>query len=256
MKEEFQSRAVKFWNTINKDVPEEKFDLYKQLEFHKKLFNIFQVGKYYLFVFNHIDIKFDYFSEDIKQVLDYEPHEFDLNVFLESIHPDDQAYFLKFEEIAIAFLNTLSCDQIKNYKFQYDIRIKDKNGKYKQILQQLILIQYDENHNYYRSFGSHTDITHLKKEGLPTFSIFGFNGEPSYLNLQDIHSFNKPKEVFTKREKQILKAIVEGKKSVKIADELCISLHTVNAHRRNIMAKTNCKTATELAIKAFNEFWV
>lgn len=256
MKEHFHNLAKSFWSNFAKIPPYEHFDLHKQLEIHKKLFNIFQAGRYYLFVFNHIDVRFDYFSESIEDVLGYKNDEFNVDVFLDSIHPDDQPYFLKFEELSIEFLNTLSYDQIKNYKFQADYRLRDKSGKYHHILQQLILIQYDENKNYFRSFASHTDITHLKKDAQPTFSIFGYNGEPSYLNIEDIISFTKPKDLFTKKEVEIIKCIVEGKTSTQIADELCNSIHTINTHRKKIMKKANCKTPAELAVKAYNESWV
>jgi len=43
--------------------------------------------------------------------------------------------------------------------------------------------------------------------------------------------------IFTRREKQMLRLIVEGLPSKEIADVLNMSLHTVNTHRRNISAK-------------------
>lgn len=39
------------------------------------------------------------------------------------------------------------------------------------------------------------------------------------------------------REKEIIKYIVEGKSSYEISEILCRSLHTVNTHRKNIVAK-------------------
>lgn len=48
------------------------------------------------------------------------------------------------------------------------------------------------------------------------------------------------------RELEILRLIVEGLTSEQIGEQLFISPFTVVAHRRNIHAKTNTKTATEL----------
>ena len=53
----------------------------------------------------------------------------------------------------------------------------------------------------------------------------------------------------TRREKQIIKLIAEGKTSVKIADELSVSSLTIDTHRRNLMQKFGVKNTAEL-IKA------
>jgi len=43
--------------------------------------------------------------------------------------------------------------------------------------------------------------------------------------------------LFTRREKQILRLLMEGIPSKEIADALCMSYHTVSTHRRNISGK-------------------
>lgn len=53
----------------------------------------------------------------------------------------------------------------------------------------------------------------------------------------------------TRRERQIIKLLAEGKTSVKIAEELSVSSLTVDTHRRNLMQKFGVKNTAEL-IKA------
>ncbi|MEO9966537.1 MAG: response regulator transcription factor [Reichenbachiella sp.] len=56
----------------------------------------------------------------------------------------------------------------------------------------------------------------------------------------------------TSRELDVLKLIVEEKSNYEIADELHISIRTVDAHRRNLLQKTGVKNAvglTKFAIK-------
>ncbi|MDJ1496092.1 response regulator transcription factor [Cytophagaceae bacterium DM2B3-1] len=53
----------------------------------------------------------------------------------------------------------------------------------------------------------------------------------------------------TKREKQILQMISDGKTSPEMADELQLSLFTIETHRRNLMQKFEAKN-TALLIKA------
>lgn len=174
---------------------------------------------------------------------------------MNNIHPDDKAYFLNFENANVAFLKRLPFDKVKKYKAQFDFRIKAKDNAYVRILHQVIQIDYDEK-NYYRSFGIHTDISHIKKEGIPCFSIIGMEGEPSYYNIQDTNVFTKSYDLFTKREREILKCIVEGRNSQEIAELLFISFHTVNNHRKNILKKANCKNPLDLVTKSINEGWI
>jgi DNA-binding NarL/FixJ family response regulator len=55
-----------------------------------------------------------------------------------------------------------------------------------------------------------------------------------------------PLHSLTAREKEVAKHIIDGKKSKEIAEELYISIKTVNKHRSNILGK--------LGIRNFNEF--
>jgi len=56
----------------------------------------------------------------------------------------------------------------------------------------------------------------------------------------------KGRPKFTKREKQILQLIAQGKTTAGIADELFLSPLTVETHRRNMMQKLDVKNAIEL----------
>lgn len=50
----------------------------------------------------------------------------------------------------------------------------------------------------------------------------------------------------TKRQIEIARRIFQGKTSAQIADELFLSKHTVDTHRRNMLKATGCKSTTEL----------
>jgi DNA-binding NarL/FixJ family response regulator len=51
---------------------------------------------------------------------------------------------------------------------------------------------------------------------------------------------------FTRREKEILQLICDGKANKEIADKLFISERTVIGHKSNLLAKTNCKSSVGL----------
>jgi len=75
-----------------------------------------------------------------------------------------------------------------------------------------------------------------------------------YLKEQDYASRNYKKFLLlTKREKEIITLLIEGKSSRDISDILYISSHTVNTHRKNIARKLNINSFAEL-IKFANAF--
>lgn len=52
------------------------------------------------------------------------------------------------------------------------------------------------------------------------------------------------------RESEVLVLVAQGFSSKEIADKLCISIHTVNTHRKNITHKTGIKSVAGLAVYA------
>jgi len=60
-------------------------------------------------------------------------------------------------------------------------------------------------------------------------------------------------ETLTQREREILKLIAEGYKNKEIADDLCISVKTVEKHRANIMEKLNLHNVQALTTYAIEK---
>ena len=74
------------------------------------------------------------------------------------------------------------------------------------------------------------------------------NGEIYFEGLEKIKtSFNsKPDKELTKRELQILKLIAEESTNIEIAESLCISIRTVEGHKKNLTDKLNAKGSVGL----------
>jgi len=60
-------------------------------------------------------------------------------------------------------------------------------------------------------------------------------------------------DTLTQREREVLKLIGEGYKNKEIADELCISVKTVEKHRANLMEKLNLHSASALTAFAMEK---
>jgi DNA-binding NarL/FixJ family response regulator len=66
-----------------------------------------------------------------------------------------------------------------------------------------------------------------------------------YLHWSDLQSENSS-DGLSPREREILQLIAEGHSNKQIAEILCISIKTVQAHRTNIMAKLDLHDRSEL----------
>lgn len=59
-----------------------------------------------------------------------------------------------------------------------------------------------------------------------------------------------------KRETEILQLIAAGKSSAEIADQLHLSIHTVNTHRKNLLNKYDVQSSSELIAFAIKQRWI
>lgn len=219
---------------------------------------LFMIGKSYFFLSDIKDVNLNNFSKGTIEVLGYEPEEMSMEKMLSLVHPIDLPVVIANESKVREFFNELPVEKIFKYKIRYDYRLKHKNGHYVRVLQQMITIETDEKGAIVKTMGIHSDITDLKKEGLPVLSFIGLDGEPTFENVQveNKFSFLKPEERFSPREKDILNKLIQGKTSEEIAKELFISKETVNTHRRNMLSKCDVKNTLELVNKSIKYGWV
>lgn len=238
------TEARKIWTAIAKDTAIQEHKV--ELDMHRQLLNFFQVGDYYYYVFNIKTSSIEFMSTEMKAVLGYETELMNTSFFLSRMHPDDQPWFIAFEQEVGKFFATLANQQIPNYKVRYDYRMQKNDGSYIRILQQVVTIQFDENGGLLRTFGVHTDITHIKPTGTPLLSFIGMNGEPSYINVEVEKVLLPGKDPFTQRERQVLVKLIEGYSSRQIAKQLSISHYTVLTYRKKMLAKTGCANTAAL----------
>ena len=66
----------------------------------------------------------------------------------------------------------------------------------------------------------------------------------------------KPQEILTEREIEVLKLATRGLSNQEIADELYLSLRTVQTHLSHIFNKLQVSSRTEAVVRALKEGWV
>ncbi|MHB8104593.1 MAG: response regulator transcription factor [Dehalococcoidales bacterium] len=69
-------------------------------------------------------------------------------------------------------------------------------------------------------------------------------------------STRRPVEMLSDREIEVLKLATRGLSNQDIADELCLSLRTVQAHLGHIFNKLQVSSRTEAVVRALKEGWV
>jgi len=74
-----------------------------------------------------------------------------------------------------------------------------------------------------------------------------------YLEGKETAGQDSPWETISPREREVLKLIAEGYKNKEIADDLCISLKTVEKHRANLMKKLDLHNAAALTVYAMQK---
>ncbi len=229
-----------------------------ELEVYKKMLGIFHVGEFYYYIVNIPQVKMEFVSDKIFQIIGIAPTDFTAEYIFDNIHPEDRSRFANYERKVTEFFNNLPPTKALKYKVSYDYRLRCADGSYKWILMQTVTIQSDENGSVIRVLGVQTDITHLKTNNISSgLSFLGLDGEPSYYNVPINSLLLLPeKALFSKREKEVLQLVLSGKSTSEIAVILSLSIHTINSHRKHILSKSGCSSLAELGSKSIVEGWI
>jgi DNA-binding CsgD family transcriptional regulator len=222
------------------------FELFNDPQF----INLFKNAPSIVLVVNHAEHKYEFFSENVKQILGFEAEEFykgNVEFGLSHIHPEHAIIFS--EHLFPAMFNAIERykDQdLKKLRLTYNFKFKRKDGVYVWLSQHMSILEIDKEKNPLLSMYFMSDINALKKDSKLDFTVSVLDEKGYYIPVQ-ISAFPEGTPLaITTRELEILKLIGSGKSSQLIADELGISRHTVNTHRKNMLEKTGTKNTSEL----------
>ncbi|KAA5549219.1 LuxR C-terminal-related transcriptional regulator [Adhaeribacter rhizoryzae] len=195
-------------------------------------------------IFDASKTNYPYISYKLEQLLGYEAQAYlqeGLCFTLSKIHPDDVPGLLEILEKEMDYIAGLTPNQRLDYRSSYDYRIRKINGTYIRVLQRNLILNLDEANQVLHLLVVLTDITHLKKDNTKILHIIN-KQESGFAYFYNLAEQRVTKDTFlSKREIEILKLLGKGYSSKEVADELFISIHTVETHRRNMLEKTNIK---------------
>lgn len=75
----------------------------------------------------------------------------------------------------------------------------------------------------------------------------------SHIKHPIFFEMNKSATILSDREVEVLNFIAHGLSNLEIASKLCLSVHTVNNHRKNMLARSRCANTAELVRVAMLE---
>lgn len=192
--------------------------------------------------------RYSYVSKNAARLLGYPADAFTRGgiAFLkELIHPEDAAHLWGLIRKVWNHLLSQKAQQRKGYQFSLDYRVLTAGGKYLRLFEQTTVLQTDNGGNITHLLGVWTDISCCKKSGVLNAAVYS-KKDGQCLTYTSADPASACSGKLSRREEEVLRRIANGCSSRQIADELSISLHTVNTHRKKLISKTNCRTTSGL----------
>lgn len=136
--------------------------------------------------------------------------------------------------------------RVKNYMI---LKVKKKGAGYFTGLIQAVPLALDSQGHISHMYTSITDISRFQVDQNVIKGDIIDESNPEEVKVINIINKNFSSIDLSNAELRVLKLMAEGKSTKEISDILCLSEHTVNNHRKNMMHKTNAKNTAELISK-------
>ncbi len=252
MTSEIEKIQAEYLDTLNNQhfIPED-LDyqiLDKHIQFLEKL-NIIENSA--ISIFDLYQNKHIYLSPRFETIFGFsinKAHEEGNEYFNKKVHPNDVLDAMKIASYFLKVAFALPLEERKNYKLINDYRIKNGEDKYIRVIEQFQALELDKYGNIWLGLCV-MDLSPNQDISLPL--------QNKVINFKTGELFHFPvttKEInLSKREKEILGLISEGLISKEIANNLFISVHTVNTHRQKILEKLKVTNSIE-AIKSAEKY--
>lgn len=203
------------------------------------------------FIIDYTNKQYLLLTEAIKNILGYHPKEFietKLDKLVQVFHKED---FLVFNNqlfpSSASFLASIPFSEHRNHVFSYNFRVLASNKMYAHMLQYCTYITCPETGLPMYSIGYIMDITLHKANCCMIQTVQKIDSYSRKTTvLQNFYYPDEEETVFSTRETEIAKYLVDGFSSKQIAHKLRISENTVSNHRQNMLRKANAKNVAEM----------
>lgn len=132
-------------------------------------------------------------------------------------------------------------------KATYNIHMLDKNGKSFPTMHILKPITKDEHGLPVLAMKYIIDISQIKPSTQPDIKFEYLNEKEEYEIIASKTFYENRDGSLSNREHEVMDLVSKGFSSKEIAEKLCLSIHTVNNHRKKIASKYKVKSLHQIA---------
>lgn len=194
-----------------------------------------------IYVFDMKQLKVSY-QRGIKNLLGYEPEEFNYDLLMTYYHPDDFDRYFHLVKIANEYIHKHKPDKF-TVEVTLDFRLRKKDGSWLKVLRQSTIYENNPDNSMRSSFSILSDISNIKQGTDVNLKLMDVTtGKIAFEDKQ-----SQPElPGFSARELEILNLLKLGHGSKSIAEKLHISRHTIDTHRRKMLNKAGARNVIEL----------
>jgi len=207
------------------------------------------VDKFYLlpnqFVYVHHVKQGRFYSKGIKEVLGFDLEMLTPDFFVKHIHPIDLSLVFKvskaFHKAVLDHFKSIDSQKIS---LELNYRIRKYDGAYVPIIRHTLPFQFGNQNKVEAFISVCTEISFINSSSQILWRVnnLGEGIFDKYLNINPKNA----QSIFSGREVEVLKLIMSGYSSSRIANALFVSVNTVNTHRKSLMRKANVNKTVDL----------
>lgn len=225
-----------------------------------KMAGLFSPGQFYYYIVDFPNLKMEYVHQGTQEVLGIPPEEANMASLVAPLVPESREAMFKKEAVVVDFMfNYLPPSEVLNYKSVYFATVRDTMGTHKTLLHQANVLSLCEENRPKHILVVHTDVSHFHLQRKDSLSLVNLSGGESFHEVPfndgkfDALRCARASEEFpelTEREREVIRKMAEGHSTEETADQLCISVHTLRTHRKNILRKSGCRNTHELVARS------
>ena len=181
-------------------------------------------------------------GKGFKQMFGVEDRAVDLGFVYSGFHPNDERLAKRIIRSAIRICKA-PWDRPDGTLLSLTYRKRTLGGRYVSLLHVCKPLELDGQGRLSKSISRLSDISFVRTMNSVNWS---FRSPRIEEDLFRKGLFSEDFEALTERELEVVRGMSQGWSNQHISDAMCISIHTVATHRKNIFRKTDCHNALEL----------